>query len=84
MKHQPKTRGVQRQNRQTMLHEEVVKNLMEIAEIEGKSFSYVVAEIVYAFFGLKIDEKTVKVLRRLRRFKRFATPKNVLRFRKVS
>jgi len=37
----------------------VVKTLQEIATEEDKSFSYVVAEIVYAFFGLKIGSNDV-------------------------
>jgi hypothetical protein len=82
---QPKTRGVQRIIGRACMHEEVMKNLQEIAENEDKSFSWVVADIVYAFFGLKVDEHTVKVLRRLKRFKRFTRQqKNILKFRKAS
>jgi len=77
---QPITRGVIRGRRTTQMHEEVLRNLQQIANHENKSLSYVVAEIVYAFFGLKIDKETVKVLRR--RYRR--QKKNLLQFKKVS
>jgi len=79
MKHQPRTPGVRRQQKSSSMHTEIVRNLREIAKKEDKSFSWVVADIVYAFFGLKIDKDTVKILRRRYR------QKKVLKFhRKVS
>jgi hypothetical protein len=77
MKIQPRTPGVRREQKSSCMHAEVVRNLQSIAKAEGKSLSWVVAEIVYDHFGLKIDEHTVKVLRRKYR------KKNVLAFRKV-
>lgn len=76
---QPVTRGVTRGRRTTQMHEEVLRNLQQIAAHDNKSFSYVVAEIVYAFFGLKIDKDTVKVLRR-----KYRQKKNLLLFKRVS
>jgi len=66
---QPRTLGVQRVPKKSFLHEEVERNLEAIAEAEDKSFSYVVAEIVYAFFGLKVTANAVKVARSRRKKK---------------
>jgi len=60
---QPSTIGVQRIGKTSFIHEEVEKNLQDIADAEDKSFSYVVAEIVYKFFGLKVTGDAVKICR---------------------
>jgi hypothetical protein len=65
---QPKNFGVRRVAKKACMHREVERNLQAIAQAEDKSFSWVVADIVYAFFGLTIDENTVKVMRRRKRF----------------
>lgn len=57
----PITVGVQRKQKSSRLHEEVVRNLQDIADLEDKSFSWVVAEIVYKFFGLEIDDDFVEI-----------------------
>lgn len=62
----PKTIGVTRQPKTARMHSEVLKNLQDIADRENKSFSYVVSEIVYSFFGLKVSDDIVEV-RRARR-----------------
>ena len=65
----PKIPGVCRIPKSGRLHEEVVRALSEIAEVENKSFSYVVAEIIYEYFGLEVRDNVVEV-RRPRRKKK--------------
>lgn len=61
---QPRNTGVRREPKTTRMHGEVLRNLEQIAVAEDKSFAWVVADIVYAFFGLEVNQETVKVLRR--------------------
>lgn len=68
MPHQlPKTKGVVRSRKTSSIHEEVVRNLQDIADAEDKTFSYVVTEIVYAFFGLKVSDDVVTIARARRK-----------------
>ena len=60
----PHVIGLNRLAAKTKLHEEVELNIRNIAEENETTRSYVLAEIVYAFFGLQIT-KTNKV--RIRR-----------------
>ena len=59
MQRLPSQIGVHRIRKGSALHKLVVRTIQEIATEEDKSFSYVVAEIVYAFFGLKIGSNDV-------------------------
>lgn len=52
----PRTIGVRRDKKSTAIHSEVVQMIQAIAELENKSFSYVNAEIIYAFFGLRVTD----------------------------
>ena len=79
MKRQPSSRGVSRIRKSSYIHAEVARVMQDIADAEDKSFSYVVAEIVYAFFGLKVSHENVKRLSR-----RITRRRNVVPFRKVS
>jgi hypothetical protein len=63
----PKVIGIRRVRKGSALHREVVRNLDRIAKVEDKTFSYVVSEIVYAFFGLKVQDDIVKIRRVTRR-----------------
>jgi len=65
--YQPKTVGIVRVQGKTRMHEEVMKNLQKIADSEDKTFAYVVSEIVYAFFGLKVTKDAVKITRTRRK-----------------
>lgn len=60
---QPSTPGVWRIPKSTRIHAEVERTLRQIAAHEDKSFSRVLAEIVYAFFELEVSDTagTVKV-----------------------
>lgn len=75
MRQLPRTIGIRRVQKSSRLHKEVIRNLDKIAAAEDKSFSYVVAEIVYKFFGLEIKDNIVKVKRKMRQ-------QNVIQFRK--
>lgn len=70
MHRQPSSSGVRRGKKTSYLHKEVIRNLQDIADREDKSFSYVVAEVVYSFFGLKVTKNdVVRLSRRIRRKK---------------
>lgn len=59
-------KGVVRVSMTPYIHPEVLRNLRSIADTDGKSLSYVVAEVIYDHFGLKIEENVVRVRRRRR------------------
>lgn len=65
-KSQPRVNGVIRVRMTPYIHPEVLRNLHLIADSEAKSLSYVVAEIIYDHFGLKVTENIVRVRRRRR------------------
>lgn len=60
----PKTVGVRRKRVSSNLHKVVKRGLKNIAKSEDKTVSYVLAEIVYAFFGLKVTKSDVIRLER--------------------
>lgn len=68
----PRTMGIQRIQKSARIHREVERNLQMIADAEDKTFSWVVAEIVYAFFGLRIGADDVVKIGRSRRKKAVA------------
>lgn len=79
VRQQPKNPGVVRVRAKLAIHEEVLQNLLQISQRERRSLSWVIAEIVYDYFGLKIDKDTVRVLEaRMRR----AHAGQVLKFRR--
>lgn len=66
---QPHVIGVVRSSAQAKMHEEVIRNLKDIAERENKTFSWIVAEIVYRYFGLEVTDDLIKVIRARRKAK---------------
>ncbi len=70
---QPRIAGTTRMQRPSGLLPEVEEGLQRIARAEGRSISWVVAEIVCAFFGL--DSATGKVLSSAERELRVHGPK---------
>lgn len=68
----PRSRGIVRIQKSARIHAEVERNLQMIADAEDKTFSWVVAEIVYAFFGLRIGADDVVKIGRSRRKKAVA------------
>lgn len=83
-RHLPRVNGIVRDKKSSALHNEVVRNLQDIANREDKTFSWVVAEIVYKFFGLQIEDNIVKIRRTMKKSKakRRKVPyrKNVIHF----
>lgn len=67
----PSFRGITRRKKTHRIHKEVERNLVAIAEAENKSYSYVISEIVYRFFGLNVSDKgRVRVLSFRRSYKK--------------
>jgi len=66
-RHQPSSPGVRRRPGKAYIHREVQRNLQDIAAAEDKTFSWVVAEIVYSFFGLTIEAGRPRLKRRRRK-----------------
>jgi len=61
-RHQPRISGLQRIPRPSGLLPVVEAGLQSIAKMEGRSVSWVVAEIIAAYFGL--DAATGKVIKK--------------------
>lgn len=66
---QPHVIGVTREQKSTRMHNEVIRNLQDIADREDKSFAWVVSEIVYQYFGLKVTDDIVEIIRARRKAK---------------
>lgn len=61
IRQQPKRHGIIRTDVRLLLHHEVKEALKQIADVERKTLCYVVAEVVYAFFGLEVTREKVYV-----------------------
>lgn len=64
---QPKTVGIRRTPSKGNIHPEVKAGIQAIADAEDKTYSYVLAEIVYKFFGLEVTKHAVKIARTRRK-----------------
>jgi hypothetical protein len=80
----PRTIGIQRKRGSSYIHKEVIRNLKAIAASEDKTLSYVIAEIVYRFFGLEIKDDHVKVKRRMKRVGHTLKGRNVIPFKRTA
>lgn len=66
---QPHVIGVVRDKTTARMHSEVIRNLKDIAERENKTFAWIVSEIVYQYFGLKVTDDLIEIVRARRKAK---------------